>query len=106
MRYAIIVGLALWFLFGDPLRTFAGWFWDADAAPWEQVDAFYYPSSSNLLVYDSVADVGSVRACRSVVQAIATSKGDPNIERGDYECGVAPRFDKRYGMAVYRLTIR
>lgn len=39
---------ALWFWLGDPPKDAANWFWPDSPAPWEQVDAVYYPDNSDL----------------------------------------------------------
>jgi hypothetical protein len=104
MRALIIIGLILWFIFGDPGRTVAGWFWEYDAAPWERVDAFYYPDRSNLEKVQQHSNVGGVPECRAWVNKMAAAKGDPYMRRGDYECGVGEPKDM-YGMKVYRTTV-
>ncbi len=55
-----------------------------------QVDAFYYPNKNDLSVHEAFLDVGSVEACREIARGAAANNGDPNLERGDYECGVGP----------------
>jgi len=104
MQGFVILALILWFVFGDPGRTIAGWFWEYDAAPWERVDAFYYPDKSNLEKFQQHSNVGGVEECRTWVNAMASANGDPNLRRGDYECGVGEPKDK-YGMKVYRTTV-
>jgi hypothetical protein len=105
LQWAIIIGLALWFLFGTPVRTIANWFWPDSAAPWEEVDAFYYPNRYDLTEHQQVLAVGSVDNCRTVVYAIAAGRDDPRLERGDHECGVGDAGDLG-GIRVYRLTVR
>lgn len=106
MAYLLIIGVAVWFWLGDPPRTVAGWFWEHEAAPWERVDAFYYPSRLDMTKHQQVDDVGSVETCRDAVYAIAAGHGDPDIQRGDYECGVGPRYYAPWGMNIYRITVR
>jgi hypothetical protein len=104
MRGIIIIGMILWFIFGDPGRTIAGWFWEYDAAPWERVDAFYYPDRNNLEKVHQHSNVGGVQECRDWVNSMAASNGDRSLSRGDYECGVGePK--EWYGMKVYRTTV-
>jgi hypothetical protein len=87
----------------DPKTQVAGWFWPSSAAPWEQVDAFYYPDRNNLLSDERHLNVGSVEACRAWVSSRAAARGDPSIALGDYECGVG--YLRNSGdMRVYRLT--
>ncbi len=48
MPWIVIAAIGLWFFFGTPAKTLANWFWTDSAAPWETVDAFYYPDRSDL----------------------------------------------------------
>jgi hypothetical protein len=69
------------------------------------VDAFYYPNRNNLDKSERQLDVGSVEACRSWVSRIAAQNNDPQIRRGDYECGVGYLRDLG-DFRVYRVTTR
>ena len=51
MGWLITIGIGLWFFLGEPAKDVANWFWENSAAPWEEVDAFYYPNRSNLTVH-------------------------------------------------------
>jgi len=95
--------LVLWVLFGHPMSFIAGVFWSESNAPWEKVDAFYYPDANNLSEWESKMNVGSVQECRDWVEDYAATKGDSNLNRGDYECGVGCR--SRDGFNVCRLTV-
>lgn len=100
----LFIAAVLWFAFGDPGRTIAGWFWEYDAAPWERVDAFYYPDRSNLNNFKERSNVDGIEGCRAWVYGMAASNNDPSLTRGDYECGVGePK--NMYGMKVYRTTV-
>lgn len=70
-----------------------------------QVDAYYYPDAGNLSEYEVRLDVGSVESCRDWVHARAASNGDPDLQSGDYECGIDPR-ERFGGITVYRETVR
>jgi hypothetical protein len=107
MRMGWIVGaVALaWFTLGSPMSDIAGWVWGNSPAPWETVDAFYYPNRNNLSHDERRLNVGSVDACRAWVAGAAARRDDPQIRRGDYECGVGHLKD--YGeLKVYRVTTR
>ena len=105
MPWLIVIVAALWFIFGDPKKNVANWFWEYDQAPWEEVDAFYYPNRDNLTIDMREYNVGSVENCRAWVYQQGAAKGDPHLTRGDYECGVG--FVKYFGsLKVYRITIR
>ena len=76
-----------------------------DAAFWETVDAFYYPDRNNLTMDLRQTGLKSVAECRTWVFQTAASKNDPNLARGDYECGVG--LIEHYGpVGVYRITVR
>lgn len=72
----------------------------------QQVDAFYYPDRQDLTVYELIVDVGSVEGCRDAVLSAAAKMGDPNLQRGDYECGVGPTGEEFGGMRVYEETVK
>lgn len=64
-------GLGLWLTFGGPADDLAGLFWAERPAPWEKVDAFYYPDRHDLSVHRTARDVKSLDGCRSWVRAMA-----------------------------------
>ena len=105
MPLLIIIALSAWFLFADPPKNVANWLWSDDAAPWETVDAFYYPNRYDLSVHQSSLGLGSVQECRDWVSYAAGSYGDGSLSRGDYECAVEV-IDSFGGMSVYRITVR
>ncbi len=100
---AIIAG-AVWWALSISKNTLAGWFWPDDAAPWETVDAYFYPNRSDLTVHLERSGLASVTECRAWVQREAEKRQDAQMLRGDYECAVG-RLQSSYGMNVYRLTI-
>jgi hypothetical protein len=108
MNVPVAIGLLLailWCIFGSPGETVANWFWPNEPAPWEDVDAVYYPDRNNLYSDIKQPHVGSLARCREWVHAQAAFTGDPDLERGDYECGVG--FLRSLGdLSVYRLTLR
>jgi hypothetical protein len=85
-------------------HTVANWWWPETAAPWETVDAFYYPNKSNLYLVQEQGGLESVDACRDWVRGAAFANGDPEMTRGDYECGIGK--PEPYGsLKVYRATV-
>jgi hypothetical protein len=68
-----------------------------------QVDAFYYPNISDMKVYKSYKNIGSVEACRDWAFDKAYENNDPNMRRGDYECAIGPKL--KYGITVYDKTV-
>lgn len=105
MPLLILAALILFFVFGSPGKTAADLLWQNDAAPWEKVDAFYYPDKADLTDFKAVRDLGSVQECRDSVLAMAAANGDPGLIRGDYECGVGKIKDFG-GVGMYRVTTR
>ena len=104
MPWLIGIAILLWAIFGSPKNDVANWFWSDKAAPWEDATAFYYPDRSNLSKSVS-SGVGGVDECRDWVYAQAARRNDPNIQRGDYECGVG--FLRMFGgLKVYRITVQ
>ena len=103
----IFLALGLFGLSGcdNPAQTVADWFWPSSAAPWEEVDAVYYPDKENLWNYERRRNVGSLADCRTWVRAEAMRFNDPILQRGDYECGVG-RLGGAGGVDVYRLSVR
>ncbi len=103
MPLLILFAVGLWFFFGDPPETVANTFWPEDAAPWETVDAFYYPNRNDLSDFRKVSGLQSVDECRDAVSSMAATYNDSSFTRGDYECGIEI-VDNFYGMNVYRTT--
>ena len=101
-----MVGLLLWFWLGSPLSTLANLFWSESNAPWETVDAFYYPDASNLFIHEEMTGFESVDDCRRWARQMAWQDGDPEMRRSDYECGVGFVEYFASDVKVYRLTVR
>ena len=105
MPILILIVAGAWFFWGDPPKTVANWFWEYEAAPWETVDAFYYPNRNNLSKYQKVSGLGSVESCRTAVYSMASNYGDVSLIRGDYECGIEV-VGNLGGIDIYRTTTR
>ena len=105
MGWIVVIVAVLWFLMGDPPKDIANVFWSESAAPWEQVDAFYYPDRMNLQIEHSALDIGTVEDCRDWVYYEAAVNNDTNITRGDYECGIG-WLESFGGINVYRITVQ
>ena len=103
----IFLALGLFGLSGcdNPAQTATNWFWPSSPAPWEEVDAVYYPDKEDLWNYERRRNVGSLADCRTWVHAEAMRFNDPVLQRGDYECGVG-RVEGAGDVDVYRLTVR
>ena len=105
IAWATIVAFGSWVLLGSPRQDVAGWVWPESPAPWESVDAFYYPNRNAPTVDKRQTNVGGLEACRSWARTAAAANNDPRLERGDYGCGVG--LVRTAGQQrVYRLTLR
>ena len=105
MGWVVGIVIGAWFVLGSPQDDVAGWFWPKGPAPWEEVDAFYYPDRYNLSISINHYNVETVENCRDWAYAEATFRRDPKMMRGDYECGVG-QLEKFGSITVYRLTVQ
>src|SRR3990167_1073093 len=99
MPYLVILGLIAWFVFGSPVQTLANSFWPEDAAPWETVDAFFYPNREDLALNDAVYGLSDLASCQRWARDQAMKYQDPLFQRTDYECGVG-KVDDLGGVGV------
>ena len=88
MPYIVLGVILLWLLFGDPKNDIAGWIWPNAPAPWEEIDAYFYPNRNDLSVHNSFNGLASLEACRRWATEQARENGDLGYLRSDYECGV------------------
>ncbi|MFD2207223.1 hypothetical protein [Kiloniella antarctica] len=108
MNKSTVFGLtfiALWALLGSPKKDLANFLFEDDAAPWEEVVAFYYPDASNLSKHQEVSGLSDASECRAVIRRLASHNDDPMVLRGDYECGIG-RLESYGAMQVFRITTR
>jgi hypothetical protein len=105
MGFLVVISTALWFFLGNPAKNVADWFWPSEAAPWEQVDAFYYPDRTDLTQHREIAGLEDLGACREAIGNLASAFKDAAMVRGDYECGVGP-LRLEYGFRIYRITAK
>ncbi len=81
--------------------------WGDSPAPWEEVDAFYYPDASDLTAHEESRKVGNLEACRDWAFGRAELYGDPDMRRSTYECGIGPHKRSDFGgLTVYRRTVQ
>ncbi len=105
MFWLFLAAIGAWFYFGDPPKDVANQFWKNDAAPWETVDAYYYPNRNDLSQHQKMTGLSSVEDCRNWVRSVAARNGDSGVLRGDYECAIEV-VDTFGGLFVYRVTTR
>jgi hypothetical protein len=99
-----LCSLGLWLAFGDPPKATADLFWPQSEAPWESVDAFFYPDKGNRIEAKVQRGLDSVQACRQWVdQQVATAAGRGAI---DYRCAVGADFDAELGISLPRIVVR
>lgn len=100
-----MLGFIVWGALGNPTQTITGWIWPHSPAPWESVDAFYYPDKSDPNISLENYDVGGLVQCRAWANSAAAKQKDPQLERGDYYCGIG-YLNAQGSLGTYRLTVR
>lgn len=105
-RYVFLGTLLIgWVVFGDPKNDIANLFWPDSPAPWEDVDGVFYPDRYDLSVYEKADGFADLDSCRDWAENKSREMGDPNVAKGDYECGFG--FIRDFsGLSVYRNTVR
>ncbi|MBX2830375.1 MAG: hypothetical protein KTR23_04215 [Rhodospirillales bacterium] len=75
--------------YGNPQRHIADLIWIDDAAPWEKVTAVYTPDTTKPTeILISEADFADLKSCRAYVYEQAALRGDPDLQKGIYECAI------------------
>jgi len=108
MRVLVVILVAIvlfWTFFSNPARDIAGWLYPNGAAPWEDIAGYFYPNRGDLSVSVTKIGFNNLNECRNWAHETAEKYGDPNIQLGDYECGIGSLQD-RFGFNVYRITVR
>ena len=72
--------------------------------PWLPWQSTAYPNRHNLSISKAHYNVGTVENCRDWAYAEAALRGDPNMQRSDYECGIG-QLEKFGDVTVYRITM-
>ena len=103
MGWIFILAIVAWFVFSNPKNDVANWFWSDSPAPWEEVDAVFYPNRNNLSISKARYNVGTVENCRDWAYAEAALLSDPTMQWSDYACGIG-QLEKVGGLNVYRIT--
>lgn len=101
---AVLAGISL----GNPHRHIANILWPDDAAPWEKVTAVYVPDITRpTRIEVSEAAYDNLAACREHVFEMAAENGDPDLEKGRFECAIGFYADKDDGSGgEYRLIVK
>jgi len=87
-------------------KSLIDFMWGDSPAPWETVNAFYYPDKNDLTIDQRYFGFDTLAECRNWVYEHAAENGDPHLDRGDYECGVGCKSWEGSDIFVCRLTIR
>lgn len=90
-RALLVAGIAVLATasYGNPERYIADLVWTDDAAPWEKVTAVYIPDTDrpgDILI--SEPEFENLAACRAHVDRLAAEHGDPDLEKGRYDCAI------------------
>jgi hypothetical protein len=102
----IAIGMILWAIFGSPKKDLANWLYEYEPAPWETVDAFYYPDNNNLAKHSAAYGLKSLDECRKWVSGQAAAYNDPNFSRSSYLCWIGKTDEEFAGMKIYRTNAR
>jgi hypothetical protein len=101
----VVIMLIVWFVVGRPATDMANWIGPNSPAPWEGIEAFYYPDRSNLSNDVKSRPVADLDECRDWVQEQATLQRDARLLKGDYECAFG-KSGNLGSIKVYRQTGR
>ena len=100
----IVAGLFAWFALSNPKQDIADVIWPKSPAPWEQVDAYYYPYRDQTQQSHSAFHFQSVKDCRDWIEGKALEYGDTNPGEGAWRCAIG-EYDKMSEQQTYRLTL-
>lgn len=106
MQVLVFIGLILWAVFGSPKKDVANWFYDYKPAPWETIDAFYYPDNNNLSKHSVAYGINSLDECRRWASGQAAANNDPYFTRSSFLCWIGKTGEEFAGMKVYRTNAR
>jgi hypothetical protein len=104
ITWLALLAVFVWASLGDPVGCLAAWLWPGGPAPWESVDAIYYPDKANRFAAMEHPGFRDIADCRAWVSSVAASRRDPGLRRGYYECAVGHRYPDR--LNIYRLSLR
>ncbi len=102
----IVGALILWAIFGSPMHDLAEWFYKYKPAPWEKVDAIYYPDNDNRAKHSIAAGLSSLDECRTWANSQASADNDPYFIRSSYLCWIGKTNEEFAGMQVYRTNAK
>ncbi len=102
----IVIAVILWAIFGSPKKDIANWFYEYEPAPWETVDAFYYPNNNNLTKHSAAYGLKSLDECRRWAFGQAAADNDSYFSRSSYLCWIGRTNEEFAGMKVYRTNAK
>lgn len=106
MYLAVAVLVVGWAVLGSPRRSVADLIWPDGPAPWETIEALYYPDKTDLRHSIVTGGLHSLADCRTAVRFLAWRAGDEAFERGDYACGIGIEARSDDPLAIYRVIRR
>ena len=77
-----------WWMFGDPRQVLAHHAFPDRPAPWEAVNAVYFPDREDRATKLVRPRFVSMQECRNWIYREATRAGDPRLRRGDWACEI------------------
>lgn len=81
MKKILLLSLIMLLAGCSPEAVVADAFWEDEPAPWEEVDAFYYPNKHNLNIVESQPGLKTLDECRAWVQDRADQNNDRSLPR-------------------------
>jgi len=87
MRVVLMIAAAFTLTGCNPKNEVASLFWPESPAPWETVDAYYYPDADRMWELERLEGFATVSACKVWAWDQAMVRGDTMMKRGAYECG-------------------
>jgi hypothetical protein len=101
---AMAIALGWLLLQAKPIESIANVMWPDSPAPWERVDAVYYPDAGDRTTQLRERNLADLDSCREWANRAAAYSGNQHLRRGDYRCDVG--LQESYGdIEVYRLTV-
>ena len=105
MYKLVILAIIAWFIFGKPISSGTDLLWPTSPAPWERVDAFYYPDKMDFAKLQTKRGFKTVPECKAWIKAQAAANNDPEMRQGKYKCAIG-FMGNEFGKKVYRVLVK
>jgi len=103
IKFVLITVVIHYLIFGSAKKDLGNMLWPEDAAPWETVDAYYYPDDSDPSRFETATGLENKEQCRDWAYAAAARNRDPDLAQGDYECGIG-KVNEFESITIYRIV--